>query len=384
MMQVGLIGLFFLLAACSSLNQVAVEGDASKARALIIDGQDVNERGQDGITPLMVSAGNNHVDLIELLISNGADINLTDKVGKNALQHAFEAGSNKAFMLLLDNGADSGFLFDKASSEFSSQQRKMLQAAQEHRWYKKIDATGNVDVIRSYFIQYPDGVYTSAVNRVLKRMIQQDYKAIDDATSADQIHGFIERYSGIGNNCVTIKASALNIRNRPATTDSDVSGMYYRGDRACFIQAENGWLRTDRGWIDGRYTEPAGGEIPLIAPYINNARLKLDRLNDRRSDLSAPAMNVKKPSVQKASHVSQKGEETLKSNSSDDKHAFEAKERPLPKPVKSVAERELDKILLNPNLSDLESYIRKYQNDRNAQHLVKRAKQRYKNLLLGK
>ncbi|XP_048245203.1 ankyrin repeat domain-containing protein 17-like [Haliotis rufescens] len=53
---------------------------------------DINSRGWQKRTPIMVAALNGHKEVVELLVSEGADVSLVDKAGNNILHWASEGG----------------------------------------------------------------------------------------------------------------------------------------------------------------------------------------------------------------------------------------------------------------------------------------------------
>ncbi len=53
---------------------------------------DINEADSDGFTPLMEAAMNNHIFILSLLLDKGADINLVNRIGRNALIEAAARG----------------------------------------------------------------------------------------------------------------------------------------------------------------------------------------------------------------------------------------------------------------------------------------------------
>jgi len=59
-----------------------------------------------GSLPLIAAALNNHVHIVEILIKNGANINLTNRNGNTALHLAATYGRADVIRLLLTNGAD--------------------------------------------------------------------------------------------------------------------------------------------------------------------------------------------------------------------------------------------------------------------------------------
>ncbi|WP_031548128.1 ankyrin repeat domain-containing protein [Salinicoccus luteus] len=70
---------------------------------------DIDERSNyhGGVTMLMFAAKVNHEEMISLLLEKGANTNVIDHHGKNALTHAIEGGMNVSTMQILgDGGAD--------------------------------------------------------------------------------------------------------------------------------------------------------------------------------------------------------------------------------------------------------------------------------------
>lgn len=61
---------------------------------------------KDGYGPLHFAYENGHFSSAQLLIDNGADINLIDKNGCNALVYAFQEGHSHIADLLLKNGVN--------------------------------------------------------------------------------------------------------------------------------------------------------------------------------------------------------------------------------------------------------------------------------------
>ena len=72
--------------------------------ALIKAGADENARCQRGETPLIKAARNGNLQIIELLLEKGANVNAFDLLGRNALYHAIFRG--KTMRLLLNEESD--------------------------------------------------------------------------------------------------------------------------------------------------------------------------------------------------------------------------------------------------------------------------------------
>ncbi len=63
------------------------KGDVATVKKLINYGIDINQKS-NGMTPLMIAARYNQVEIINLLLEKGAKLNTTDKKGFSALKYA--------------------------------------------------------------------------------------------------------------------------------------------------------------------------------------------------------------------------------------------------------------------------------------------------------
>lgn len=64
-----------------------MKGDTETVKKFVEYGADVNERSS-GMTPLMVAARYNRVDIIKFLLEKGANLKSTDEKGLTALKYA--------------------------------------------------------------------------------------------------------------------------------------------------------------------------------------------------------------------------------------------------------------------------------------------------------
>ncbi|XP_046561353.1 histone-lysine N-methyltransferase EHMT2-like [Haliotis rubra] len=73
----------------------ACEGDnVSIVRHLLsLDKININRRDHDNMTPVMIAAKAGHSDVYHLLVSEGADVSLTDNMGRDCLMYACERGN---------------------------------------------------------------------------------------------------------------------------------------------------------------------------------------------------------------------------------------------------------------------------------------------------
>ncbi|XP_051169281.1 ankyrin-2-like [Leptopilina boulardi] len=72
---------------------------------LLKNGADVNIVNEDGKTPLYVATKLNNIQLVEILLKNGADVNIANHLGETALYVATEENNIQLVDILLKNGA---------------------------------------------------------------------------------------------------------------------------------------------------------------------------------------------------------------------------------------------------------------------------------------
>jgi len=89
----------------SELHEAALAGDTAKVTALLASGKDVNEKDEDGKTPLHNCAQEGHLECMQFLISKGADVNAKDSGENTALHKAAFRGNKPCVELLLEKGA---------------------------------------------------------------------------------------------------------------------------------------------------------------------------------------------------------------------------------------------------------------------------------------
>lgn len=76
------------------------------AKILLDNNADINKKGRDGYTPLMMAVRRENINLIEFFIENNADLDMYDPEGNTALIIAAKNHKDDIFELLLKNGAD--------------------------------------------------------------------------------------------------------------------------------------------------------------------------------------------------------------------------------------------------------------------------------------
>lgn len=96
----------------TALTYAARDGFTEIARVLIDSGADVNWIDGEGVTPLILAAFKNHVDLAQLLLKHEADTTIRDQWDRTALDYALRRGEDDAIaqLLLIEQGLDNGEL----------------------------------------------------------------------------------------------------------------------------------------------------------------------------------------------------------------------------------------------------------------------------------
>lgn len=85
--------------------EAAKDGNVLEVSRLLGLGIDVDAKDQEGLTALAYAGLNNHVDIVELLIKNGADVNAKSKYDESVLSYASDEGGNRATEVMRSHGA---------------------------------------------------------------------------------------------------------------------------------------------------------------------------------------------------------------------------------------------------------------------------------------
>jgi ankyrin repeat protein len=92
------IGVEFI-GAVTPLGFAISKGDLEAVKKFVEYGADINELS-NGMSPLMIAARYNKVEIIKYLLSKGANLNKKDENGFTALKHAELSNANEAIQLL--------------------------------------------------------------------------------------------------------------------------------------------------------------------------------------------------------------------------------------------------------------------------------------------
>ena len=90
----------------ASLEDSIRAGDLAAAADLLRSGADVGRRGPEGMTPLMIATGLGQAQMVDLLLTAGADgLAIEPRMGATALHKGAQSGNADVIGLLLDHGA---------------------------------------------------------------------------------------------------------------------------------------------------------------------------------------------------------------------------------------------------------------------------------------
>ena len=90
----------------NALRLASREGHLEVVKYLVEDGANINAKNKDSWTALMWASLNGHLEVVKYLIENGADINAKDKDGWTVLMWASREGHLEVVKYLIENGAD--------------------------------------------------------------------------------------------------------------------------------------------------------------------------------------------------------------------------------------------------------------------------------------
>ena len=91
-----------------SIHEAVLFGNIEAVKQHLAAGTDVNERDEDGDTPLLHAALFGHKEIVELLIAKGADVNVRGFGGMTPLNMAADEGEKEIADLLRKHGGKTG------------------------------------------------------------------------------------------------------------------------------------------------------------------------------------------------------------------------------------------------------------------------------------
>lgn len=100
----------------SRLYVASANGNDNMIKLLLSNGADIELCSREGGSPLYLACQKGHNSSVQLLLRNGADINLCMKNGASPLYIACQIGRESIVQLLLRNGADTNLCMDDGTS----------------------------------------------------------------------------------------------------------------------------------------------------------------------------------------------------------------------------------------------------------------------------
>ncbi|MDA3838253.1 MAG: ankyrin repeat domain-containing protein [Candidatus Delongbacteria bacterium] len=156
----------------SALHYASERGNIELVEILINNGADVNLKDKNGVTPLM-EASEKNVELVKSLLNAGADVNLYSNYRKNALIYAVEKDRGDIVKFLLGNGADTSIMTKSGRNAFDYVKRKNKDLKEILRDKNDIVQFDNVKVTNDFedykyewLYPYPNGNDLNAICKI--------------------------------------------------------------------------------------------------------------------------------------------------------------------------------------------------------------------------
>ncbi len=114
------MGRLFLISTDFMVFDAIRSGEIETVRRLIYENPDLGHRRDErGFTPLVMATYSNQLEIAELLIEKGADVNEQDAMGNTPLMGVCFKGNLEIIEMLLAKGADVHFKNSKGDSALS-------------------------------------------------------------------------------------------------------------------------------------------------------------------------------------------------------------------------------------------------------------------------
>src|SRR3990172_580959 len=96
----------YFLRSVATLHQAIRDGHLEIVQRLVTNGANINAKDNRGNAPLHIATRNRHLEIVQCLVMNGADINAQDHYGYTPLYIAACNGYLEILQCLVMNGAD--------------------------------------------------------------------------------------------------------------------------------------------------------------------------------------------------------------------------------------------------------------------------------------
>ncbi|HJP93971.1 MAG TPA: ankyrin repeat domain-containing protein [Pyrinomonadaceae bacterium] len=110
------------------LTQAVTSGDERAVRTLLADGADINESTNGGQTALILAVIFGRTNLVRILVNAGADPQLRDNLGLNAIEWAKRRGLNEA-LAILTNSPTANILIERPTIDIQEEEQLVVEPA---------------------------------------------------------------------------------------------------------------------------------------------------------------------------------------------------------------------------------------------------------------
>ena len=161
----------------TALRIASKEGHVELVEMLLNNGANVNAKNSYGVTALHIASREGHTDIVAMLLEKGADVNAKSDGGYTALISASESGHTETVAMLLEKGAD-------VNAKTNWGDTALIQAS----YY------GHTEIVK-LLKQY---IVAQTFPRHLERQEQRkkDRENLHTVMSAKRIHPDLERFTG--------------------------------------------------------------------------------------------------------------------------------------------------------------------------------------------
>jgi len=113
----------------STIHTAVMIGDLTKVKAFLEKGTDVNSKGWSGRTALHIAAREGHKEIVELLLANGADVNIGERYfNRIAAEFAMAKGHDEIVKLLVSKGSNISALHLALYRKDKAEARRLIEA----------------------------------------------------------------------------------------------------------------------------------------------------------------------------------------------------------------------------------------------------------------
>ena len=220
------ISLFFL-SGCTTLHTAASKGNIKAIDRLVKEGNDLDERDDEGMTPLIRAINMNQKESVAVLLKNGANVNTPDTQFLNTpLHYAVIQGNSSIVRLLIEQKADitarnnEGKLpYDLALAKGNKEMAELLkvkslnsdvqvQPAKTHKL--NVDESKNKN--HTVSTKVSSGTPEKKANEQVLVMSQKDQQPLSDSEMTEKLNKMIKGHETKGiRNFLNEHPDAINL-----------------------------------------------------------------------------------------------------------------------------------------------------------------------------